>query len=69
MEVTVANMRKAQSGGPKLVLYVAHDSTIALLLAAMKFSSLECVYEKYLGGGNGDHCYWRYPSFASSLTF
>lgn len=41
---TILNIKEAIAGrGPKIVLLSAHDTTIATLLAAMNFSSIECI--------------------------
>jgi hypothetical protein len=36
-------MKKAVETGPKIVLYLGHDSTIVTLLASMNFASIECI--------------------------
>lgn len=43
-ENTVNNIKKAiNSTGPKLVLYSAHDTTVALMLATFNLTNVECI--------------------------
>lgn len=52
-----------------MVFYSGHDSTIAILLAALNFTSIDCISQKYLTNITTEHCYWQYPPFASSFVF
>jgi hypothetical protein len=41
---TIENMKKSiVNDNPKIVLYAGHDITLAILLASLNFTSLECI--------------------------
>lgn len=52
-----------------MIFYSGHDSTLAILLAALNFVSLDCLRKKYILNESVDRCYWEYPKFASSFVF
>jgi hypothetical protein len=62
---------RANSSLPtKLVIYSGHDTTIAMILAAMNFVNLKCLEEHYLSGTpNGDTCIWELPPFTANIIF
>jgi hypothetical protein len=63
-------MRQAADGKrPKMIFYSGHDSTIAILLAALNFTTLPCLYDHYMLNKTEGKCYWKYPPFASSFVF
>ncbi len=46
---TIKNIKKAiNETGPKLILYSAHDTTIAMMLAALNLVNIKCINDKYL---------------------
>ena len=53
------------------VVYSAHDTTVANVLAGMNMTSVGCIYEAYLQGDNhnNDKCVPKYPGYSSSLIF
>jgi hypothetical protein len=70
-ENTMNNINKSIDGtGPKLVLYSAHDTTMAMTLATLNLTNVECINQYYLDGiDNSDTCLWDYPAFASTLIY
>ena len=53
------------------VIYSAHDTTVANMLAAMNFTNVACMYEAYLNGDNynSDTCIPKYPGYTASIIF
>jgi hypothetical protein len=59
LQNTIDNMRAAVADkGPRVVFYSAHDSTIAILLAALNLTNVDCIYKKYVLKKHQEHCYW-----------
>ena len=65
----VNNFKAAVSGtGPKLVLYSAHDTTVAMTLATFNLTNVECINDKYIRDmPNEQTCASDYPPFASNF--
>lgn len=53
------------------VVYSAHDTTVANMLAAMNLTNAACIYEAYLKGDNynEDICISKYPGYTASIIF
>jgi hypothetical protein len=44
---TITNFKKAiNETGPKLILYSAHDTTIAMMLTALNLVNIKCINDK-----------------------
>jgi hypothetical protein len=57
------------SQGPQMVFYSGHDITIAFMLAALNFTNLPCLYQKYILNETSEHCYYQYPGFGAAFIF
>lgn len=53
------------------VIYSAHDTTVANMLAALNFTNAACIYEAYLKGDNYNRetCVSDYPGYTANLIF
>ena len=54
----------------QLILYSAHDTTVASMLAGLNLTSYGCLKEFYINKvNNTDTCLVNFPPFASNLIF
>lgn len=69
---TLHNMdRAAKNKDVQWIIYSAHDTTVANMLAGMNMTNVACIYEAYLNGSNVNKntCVSQYPGYSSSLIF
>ena len=70
---TVHNMNRAlHHRDVQWIIYSAHDTTVANILAALNLTNVACIYEAYTKGSqfnNRDTCIPEYPGYSSSLIF
>lgn len=61
LQKTLSNLKGKISGTftPSIVIYSGHDTTLAMIFAAMQFTNVQCVIDHYLNGvANDDTCIW-----------
>lgn len=68
-ENIVINFKLAVAGkGPKLVLYSAHDTTVAMVLATFNLTNVNCINDRFIrNSSNLETCISEYPRFASNF--
>lgn len=53
-----------------MVLYSAHDTTVAMVLSALNMTNVDCIVDHYLNGvQNDDSCVWQFPPFSANIIF
>lgn len=67
---TVNNMRNIMKDPTreKLIIYSAHDTTVGNVLAGLRLTSANCVWDVYKNGRNID-CVSDYPQYTSNVIF
>ena len=71
-EHTIQNMKRAiKRKDVQWVIYSAHDTTVANMLAAMNMTNVACMYEAYKFGDmhNDDICVTKYPGYTANIIF
>lgn len=71
-EATLNNIHRAiKSKDVQWVIYSAHDTTVANMLAAMNLTNAACIYESFQKGDdyNSDKCIPDYPGYSASIIF
>jgi hypothetical protein len=53
----------------KLIIYSAHDTTLANILAALRLTSASCIWNSYKTGTKEADCINDYPIYSSNLIF
>ena len=67
---TITNIKQAiNNKGPKIVLYSAHDITLAVVLSAFNITNVECIVQSFIFNKTLENCHTVYPEFTSAIIF
>ena len=69
---TLGNLEEKAAGNftPRIVIYSAHDTTIWMILNALKMTNLPCIVDYYLENKTSeDTCIYLYPKYTSNVIF
>lgn len=68
---TLNNMRNILKNPDKerLIIYSAHDTTVANVLAALRLTSAECIWNSYKNSSSNYSCIKDYPEYSSNVIF
>lgn len=67
---TIQNMRNIvrDKNRERLIIYSAHDTTVGNILAALRLTSAQCVWDHYVKG-YAENCVSDYPIYTANIIF